>query len=215
MSTAAGAAGSSLGVAALVVGALMLGACASSSRAVPPDVRVVDPAATRETKALFYNLRRMAAAGDGILYGHQDDLAYGVTWKRESGRSDTRDAAGAYPAVYGWELGDLEHDSTANLDGVRFDDMKRWIREGYDRGGIVTLSWHMDNLASGGSSWDTTRAVPVLLPGGARYAAFLGWLAASRRSPGACAGRGASRSRSSSGPTTSTPGRGSGGGRRT
>ncbi|MBD0288787.1 MAG: hypothetical protein ICV79_25690 [Flavisolibacter sp.] len=56
----------------------------------------------------------------GILFGHQDDLAYGVGWKYEKGRSDIKDVAGDYPAVQGYELGHLELDSLINLDSVPF-----------------------------------------------------------------------------------------------
>jgi mannan endo-1,4-beta-mannosidase len=37
------------------------------------------------------------------MFGHQDDLAYGVGWKYEPGRSDIKDVTGDYPAVYGFE----------------------------------------------------------------------------------------------------------------
>ena len=159
-----------------LAGALLLLAAGCRTAAPPalPDVDLVDGEATRETKALFYNLRQ--TAGQGILYGHQDDLAYGVGWAREPGRSDTKEVTGAYPAVYGWEVGHLEKGADENLDGVRFSDMRRWIREGYDRGGAITVSWHMDNPVSGGSTWDTTRAVHTILPGGLHHETFKAWL---------------------------------------
>jgi hypothetical protein len=86
-----------------------------------------------ETRALFVNLRRLA--GDAVLFGHQDDLAYGTRWRADAGRSDVQETAGSYPAVYGWELGDLERGAPANLDGVDFARMRGWIVEGYRRGG--------------------------------------------------------------------------------
>lgn len=138
------------------------------------DVDLVDPDATSETKALFHNLRNLAA--EHVLFGHQDDLAYGVKWKREPGRSDVKDVTGAYPAVFGWELGDLEHGFEQNLDSVRFDDMIRWIKQGYEDGAVITISWHMDNPASGGSAWDTARAIHTILPGGEQHAMYKRWL---------------------------------------
>jgi mannan endo-1,4-beta-mannosidase len=144
------------------------------ARAPGPAADLVDDDATDETRALFANLRRIAP--EAVLFGHQDDLAYGVHWKREAGRSDVKDVTGAYPAVYGWELADLELGAAENIDGVRFDDMRGWIKEGYERGGVVTISWHMNNLMSGGNAWDTTRVVPALLPGGMHHEAFKGWL---------------------------------------
>lgn len=155
----------------LLLGLLLLGCNAADSQ---PSVAPSDPEATAETRALFHNLYRLAPRA--ILYGHQDDLAYGVSWWAEPGRSDVKAVTGSYPAVYGWDVGDLEHGAERNLDGVRFDDMRRWIIEGFQRGGIITISWHMDNPVSGGNAWDTTRAVDAILPGGPQHALFRSWL---------------------------------------
>jgi mannan endo-1,4-beta-mannosidase len=130
----------------------------------------IDRDATIQTRALLANMSRLSP--DYLLFGHQDDLAYGVHWKREPGRSDVLETAGAYPAVYGWELGDLELGAEQNLDGVRFDDMRRWILEGYGRGGVITIGWHLRNPASGGNAWDTTRAIHTAIPGGEHHEAY-------------------------------------------
>jgi len=42
-------------------------------------LRLSDPLATPETKALYRNLHKVAQKG--ILFGHEDTLAYGVGWK--------------------------------------------------------------------------------------------------------------------------------------
>ncbi|MBR4818277.1 MAG: beta-mannosidase, partial [Bacteroidales bacterium] len=58
-----------------------------------------------------------------ILYGHQDDLCYGHSWKVEDPandpleRSDVKDVCGQYPAVLGLELGEIELGGAASLDG--------------------------------------------------------------------------------------------------
>jgi mannan endo-1,4-beta-mannosidase len=137
---------------------------------VEPVGALVDGAATAETRALRHNLGRLAATG--VLFGHEDDLAYGYGWKGEAGRSDVKETAGDYPAVYGWDVAGIEHDASANIDGVPFDRMRGWIAEGFRRGGVITVSWHMDNPASGGNAWDTTQAVRAILPGGARHAGY-------------------------------------------
>src|ERR1041385_8430323 len=67
-----------------------------------------DKKATKETIALYNNLKKLL--DKGFMFGHQDDLAYGVGWKYEDGRSDIKDVTGDYPAVYGFELGRLEID---------------------------------------------------------------------------------------------------------
>ncbi|MBK6932286.1 MAG: beta-mannosidase [Saprospirales bacterium] len=127
-----------------------------------------DPLATKKTRALFANLYQMA--GQKILFGHQDDLAYGVYWKQEAGRSDVQETCGSYPAVFGWDLGSrFGPGQMANIDSVRFYDMKQLMRDAYGMGGVNTLSWHLDNLVSGGNAWDTTAAVRELLPGGKHH----------------------------------------------
>ena len=158
----------------LVAAASAAGCSPSAPLATDDGPDLVDPRATAETRALYQNLGRLAP--DHVLFGHQDDLAYGVDWVGEPGRSDVRDTAGDYPAVYGWELGDLELGASENLDGVDFSEMQGWIREGHARGGAITLAWHMANPATGGSTWDTTPAVHTVVPGGPRHAEFRGWL---------------------------------------
>jgi mannan endo-1,4-beta-mannosidase len=44
-------------------------------------ILLADPDATQETKALMLNLKNISE--EGVLFGHQDDLAYGVFWKEE------------------------------------------------------------------------------------------------------------------------------------
>src|SRR5215210_5403497 len=98
-----------------------------------------DKKATKETIALYHNLKKLL--NKGIMFGHQDDLAYGVGWKYVEGKSDVKEVTGDYPAVYGWELGRLEIDHPVNIDSVPFDKMKGYIRYGYDQGAVITLSW--------------------------------------------------------------------------
>ncbi len=134
-----------------------------------------DKMATKETVALYRNLKKLLPKG--IMFGHQDDLAYGVNWKYVAGRSDVKETAGDYPAVYGWEMGNIEYkDSLHNLDSVPFDRMKTYIKEAYQRGGVITLSWHADNPLNGESAWDTTHAVQSILPGGAKHEMYKTWL---------------------------------------
>ena len=138
----------------------------------------VDAQATPETRALLASLHRLT--GEATLFGHQDALAYGVEWTAAAGaapRSDVEAVAGAFPAVFGFDLGGIELPGrTVNVDSVAFDDIRRHVVAAHAMGSVVTLSWHAWNPASGGNSWDTAAAVPQILPGGARHAEFLGWL---------------------------------------
>ena len=134
--------------------------------AQPQADTLVDKNATSETRALMHNLKTLS--GKGLLFGHQDDMAYGVTWWAEEGHSDVKDVCGDYPAVMGWDVSQLGQ-TPYNIDSVDFEHMKKWIRDTYRRGGVNTISWHMDNPATGGSSWDNTRAVYSILEGGQHH----------------------------------------------
>lgn len=125
----------------------------------------IDKSATSQTQALYKNLKVISEKG--VMFGHQDDLAYGIGWWDEPGRSDVKDVCGAYPALYGWEIGDIGQE--VSLDSVNFVKIKGWIKEAYQRGGVNTISWHMDNPATGGDSWDKTPAVSLIIPGGSKH----------------------------------------------
>ncbi len=134
-----------------------------------------DKNATIQTINLYHNLKKLELKG--TMFGHQDDLAYGVGWKYIPGKSDVKEVTGDYPAVYGFELGRLEIDQPVNLDSVPFDKMKEYIRSVYDRGGVVTLSWHLNNPLTGKTAWDPAPGtVASILPGGKKNELYKSWL---------------------------------------
>ena len=128
-------------------------------------------------------LREAAAAGTP-LYGHQDDLMYGHTWNanqdgdRQLTRSDVLDVCGKYPAILGLDLGGIELDADRNLDGNDFELMRLAAIKHHERGGIVSLSWHLRNPLTGGDAWDVSsdRVVASILPGGEKHDAFVQWM---------------------------------------
>lgn len=130
--------------------------------------KLIDEKATGKTRALYTNLKKIS--DKGFMFGHQDTDAYGVSWKAVDGRSDVKDICGSYPAVHGWDLGKLG--APQNIDSVNFANMIRWIKQVYKRGGINTISWHVDNPVSKGNTWDKTPAVKDILPGGASHAYY-------------------------------------------
>lgn len=151
-----------------------------------------DPEATPQAKALFERLMKLQKKG--TMYGHQDDLLTGRTWINEKGRSDTKEAVGDYPAVAGFELGELELGYSKSLDGNAFSDISERIRWFHEQGGIITISWHVVNPVSSqwpgvkepngaGSAWDVSmlsadgiNAVRNVLPGGEDHEMFNSWL---------------------------------------
>jgi len=121
---------------------------AAQSQSLP-----IDKKATAETKNLYSNLQRVSAKG--TMFGHQDDLAYGIGWKYQPNRSDVKEVAGEYPALFGWEIGHLELDKSMSLDSVPFDKMRGFIQQVYAQGGVNTISWHLNNpVEPAKTTWD-------------------------------------------------------------
>lgn len=146
-----------------------------------------DKKATKETVLLFQSLYQLK--NKGIMYGHQDDLMYGYKWWYEKDRSDTWDAVGDYPAVAGFELGHIELGNERSLDSVSFTQIIEQIKTHYNRGGVITLSWHPNNPLTmhtfdskpkwpDGTAWDVTskEVVSSILPGGKNNELFNIWL---------------------------------------
>jgi len=135
-----------------------------------------DPKATREAVKLYQRLFKLQQKG--IMFGHQDDLAYGTRWTETEGRSDVKEVAGDYPAIFGWELGHLELGRTHSLDSVKFENIRKWIKKVDKEGGINTISWHFRNPLTGGSAWDTSNknTVAAMLPGGEKHEIYKQYL---------------------------------------
>jgi mannan endo-1,4-beta-mannosidase len=146
-----------------------------------------DRKATKETVSLFRSLFKLQHKG--VMYGHQDDLMYGSTWWYEKDRSDTRDFTGDYPAVAGFELGHIELGGERNLDSVSFAQIAEQIKTHYRRGGVITISWHLNNPLTmqikdtlsrrqSGTAWDVSskEVVASILPGGKNNELFNTWL---------------------------------------
>ncbi|MCD8044663.1 MAG: beta-mannosidase [Tannerellaceae bacterium] len=134
------------------------------------------PDKTKETIHLLNNLKQIPTKG--FLFGHHDDPVYGIGWEGDPGRSDIKSVCGAYPAVMSFDLGHIETGEHQNLDKVPFQTIRTHIIEHYQRGGMISLSWHPRNPLTGGDSWDVTDTTVVasILPGGKNHDLFTGWL---------------------------------------
>jgi mannan endo-1,4-beta-mannosidase len=146
--------------------------CAFGAEGDPNSMlKLTDPLATAETKALYRNLNKVAQKG--ILFGHQDTLAYGVGWKADANDfdSDVYRVCGKFPAVFGWDIGHIGTDK--NIDDVPFENMKIWIAKSYGKGGINTISWHARVPGTNQSAWTKERIVYRLLPDGDMHGIYL------------------------------------------
>lgn len=115
------------------------------------------------------------AQGRFALFGHQGD---DEIRRVESAPSDVFEATGTFPAVFGFDLGGIEHSDRDAAVWQRLKLVKTSIRKAYGRGGIVTLSWHSVNPVTGlgyGSNL-APGSVRSVLPGGDRHTEFLLWL---------------------------------------
>lgn len=122
-----------------------------------------DKKATEQTQALFKNLKGIAKSN--ILFGQQDATAYGVDRNDPvKGFSDVHDVTGAYPSLYGFDIGHI--DDSVNVDSVPFTKIKRLIKEAHSRGGVITISWHENFPGSGTISSGENRKISRVLPGG-------------------------------------------------
>ncbi|MBP7152250.1 MAG: beta-mannosidase [Paludibacteraceae bacterium] len=132
---------------------------------------------TPETQNLLKNLKVISEKG--FMFGHQDDPLYGIGWEGDDGRSDVKSVVGDYPAVMGFDLGRIELGSEKNIDNVSFKKIRQEIIRQYQRGGMITMSWHVNNPLTDGDSWDVKNeenAVASVLPGGQNHNKFLRWL---------------------------------------
>ena len=124
---------------------------------------LVDPYATYTTKALFYNLKKVADQ-NCFLFGQQDATSAGYGWRDDSGRSDIKDLTGMLPAIYSWDYMDFIR-AGAN-DAKSEKKISRLTAEAYSRGSVNSYCWHFFNPLTEGSFYDTTVVVKHILPGG-------------------------------------------------
>lgn len=115
---------------------------------------------------------------DGFLFGHHDDTLYGIGWEGDEERSDVKSVCGDYPSIISFDLGNIELGNYNNLDNVPFSKIHKEIINHYNRGGIVTLSWHLNNPVTLKNAWDVTnnRVVSSILPNGENHQKFEVWM---------------------------------------
>jgi mannan endo-1,4-beta-mannosidase len=137
---------------------------------------LVDPLANEHTQYLYGNMR--ALSGKGLMFGHQNTLSSGYYWTGSDhpdtpSRSDVKDVTGSYPAVYGWDLANfMQIGLNEDEKKIRREELLNYSREGFQRGGILSYSWHASNPLTKGSFYDTTRAVHTILPGGELHESY-------------------------------------------
>lgn len=139
-----------------------------------PAQTLTDSKATKETKALYRNLHKLAE--QHILFGHQHATEYGHGWVgTDYTRSDVQSVTGSHPAVIGVDFSGLSGRPDAMIAKTKEELIKN-IEATYNRGGVTTAAWHFINPVSpGGFYWvDTVSkpAVKYIIPGGSFNEAY-------------------------------------------
>ncbi|HUR12367.1 MAG TPA: glycosyl hydrolase, partial [Flavitalea sp.] len=127
----------------------------------------IDAAATKETKALFKNLKKLSR--NHTLFGHQHATEYGHGWAGDSNRSDVKSVTGSHPAVIGIDFSGFSGGSVEAIDKA-MEANRKTVIETYNRGGVITIAWHFINPVSrGGFYWVDSLSKPAvryIIPGG-------------------------------------------------
>jgi mannan endo-1,4-beta-mannosidase len=133
----------------------------------------IDKKATKETKALYKNLKDISKRG--ILFAHQHATEYGHGWSGDANRSDVKSITGSYPAMIGVDFSGLSGKPKEEIEKTKIALQKNVV-DTYNRGGVTTVSWHFSNPASeGGFYWKEGISVPaisLIKPGGAKNEAY-------------------------------------------
>ena len=133
----------------------------------------IDARATRETRALFHNLRKLAKKH--TLFGHQHATEYGHGWSGEAGRSDVKAVTGSHPAVIGVDFSGFSGRSPEAIQKAK-ESLRQTVVDTYNRGGVTTAAWHFANpVSKGGFYWVDSLSLPAvkyIIPGGEAHAHY-------------------------------------------
>src|SRR5688572_22830532 len=127
----------------------------------------IDDRATKETTALYKNLKKLSKKH--TLFGHQHATEYGRGWYNEPGRSDVKSVTGSHPAVIGVDFSGFSGRPPEAIQQSK-ENLRKNVVDTYNRGGISTIAWHFSNPVSrGGFYWVDTLSLPAvkyIIPGG-------------------------------------------------
>lgn len=157
---------------------ILAGTCLIATMAACNNAKEQEVSArTPEALAMLQTLKTLPEKGV-FMFGHHDDPVYGIRWDGDENRSDVKSVCGDYPAMMSFDLGHIELNDSVNLDKVSFDRIRREVVAQYERGGMSSFSWHLDNPLTGKDTWDVSDSTVVrsVLPGGANHEKFITWL---------------------------------------
>lgn len=135
--------------------------------------QLVDRDASKQTKALYSNLKKLSRKA--VMFGHQHATEYGRGWSGVEDRSDVKSVVGSHPAVIGVDFSGLSGRPREAIEAEK-RKLRKVIVDTYHRGGVVTVSWHIGNPVFGGNfnadRRNPKKTVKELLEGGTHRAQF-------------------------------------------
>ena len=137
---------------------------------------MVDPNATKETAALFYNLKTLAKTGFAV--GHQD--AFSGFYNNQGGASDMKKTTGNDPALLGSDFIFITDKNNNGQPGNWFyqqeENTINAVKQAYSLGMINTFSWHLREPYKETSFYtsemtenEQAKAFRSILPGGENH----------------------------------------------
>jgi mannan endo-1,4-beta-mannosidase len=127
----------------------------------------IDKKATKETVALFNNLKELSK--NHTLFAHQHATEYGHGWYGDEDQSDVKSVCGSHPAMIGVDFGGFSIPSAEGREKYK-KSLRKNVVDTYNRGGVTTVAWHFSNPVSGGGFyWKDSVSLPAvkyIIPGG-------------------------------------------------
>ena len=143
---------------------------------------MVDPQATPETVALFFNLKKVSKRGETLI-GQQDPEQ---SVKEPGGEMAIKRVTGSDPAVWGSDFMQITHVANTNAAGWFRDTEKSIIRmasAAYDKNMVNIFCWHVQDPfeqksfnVSGLKRETVEKSFRSLLPGGEKHEWYKGKL---------------------------------------
>lgn len=147
----------------------------------PADTRsyMVNPSATDETVALFYNLKR--SAENGFVVGQQD--AFHLFFNDTRGDSDMKKTTGRNPGLLGSDFmfitSDRNNETPNNWFYQQEQLIKEDVAEAYNKGMINAFTWHFNEPYDGEhfytaqmTSFQKANAFKSIMPGASNHEYF-------------------------------------------
>jgi mannan endo-1,4-beta-mannosidase len=127
----------------------------------------IDKKATKETVALFKNLKELSK--NHTLFAHQHATEYGHGWSGDENRSDVKSVCGSHPAMIGVDFSGFSGRPKDAVDQEK-EKLRKNVVDTYNRGGVTTAAWHFNNpVSAGGFYWKDSVSLPAvkyIIPGG-------------------------------------------------